>query len=77
MLTVKFYSTMSPDNENVLKGISGNIPAIVIDTEKFPNEIIDETFSQMSEKDYENYLESIKPNLDNWKTTQEENNPIN
>lgn len=74
MLAVKFYSTMPSSDENVLKGISGNIPAIVIDTEKFPNEIIDETFSQMTQEEYNNYLASIQNDLNTWKAIQEQNN---
>lgn len=74
MLAVKFYSTMPTEDENILKGISGNIPAIVIDTENFPSEVIDETFVQMTQENYENYLISIQNDLNEWRTIQEQNN---
>lgn len=70
MLAVKFYSTMPQNNENVLKGIDGKIPAIVIDMEIFPNEHIDETFSLMTTEDYRNYLQSIKNELASWECLQ-------
>lgn len=74
MLAIKLYETMPSDNENVLMGISGKIPAIVIDTENFPNEIIDETFTQMSLEEYNNYLKSIQLDFNAWKIIQEQNN---
>jgi hypothetical protein len=70
MLAVKFYSSM-PDNENVLKGISGNIPALVIDLNTFPDYPTDETFTQMTNEEYLDYINSIQSDLDAWKKIQE------
>lgn len=71
MLAIKFYSTMPSDDENVLKGISGKIPALVIDLDIAPDFTIDETFTQMSTEEYNAYLISIKNELDAWKGRQE------
>lgn len=70
MLAIKFYSTMPSDDENVLKGISGKIPAIVIDLERFSDETTDESFIQMSSDNYEKYLQSIQPELNQWMMIQ-------
>lgn len=67
MLAIKFYSTMPSDNENVLKGISANIPALVIDLNTFPDYPTDETFTQMTNEEYANYMKSIQIELDEWK----------
>lgn len=70
MLAIKFYLTMPSDNENVLKGISGNIPAEVIcgdETIQPP----DKTYTVMSEENYINYLDSISTELDSWKAIQQ------
>lgn len=77
MLAIKFYSTMPANDDNVLKGISGNVPAKVFNIEIFPNEPLDETFTQMTQEEYDNYLETIQSDLDIWKTIQEENNQMN
>lgn len=63
MIAVKFYSKMPSDDENVLKGISVNIPAVVEFTDILP----DETYTMMSDEEYNIYIESIKPELDEWK----------
>lgn len=68
MLAVKLYSTMPEDNENVLAGISGKIPAVVVfGVETEP----DETYTIMTEEQYHNYLASIEQELDLWKQMQE------
>lgn len=66
MPAVKFYSTMPSDDENVLKGISGKIPAEVRDIAS------DETYVTMSDEEYKNYLDSIKQELIDWKIIQEQ-----
>ncbi len=71
MLAIKFYSTMPLDAENILKGISGNIPAVVVDLTIAPDYPIDETFTQMTKEEYSNYMNSIQTELDEWKLIQE------
>lgn len=70
MLAIKLYSTM-PDNENVLKGISGKIPATVIDLAIAPDYPIDETFMQMTKEEFKLYMNSIQSELTEWKIIQE------
>lgn len=70
MLAIKFYSTM-PNDENVLKGISEKIPALVADLSTFPDYPIDETFIQMTNAEFTSYMNSIQPELDEWKEIQE------
>jgi hypothetical protein len=66
-LAVKLYSTMPADNENVLAGIDGKIPAeIRFDVDTVP----DETYQLMTQKQYDNYLISIQPELEIWKEIQ-------
>lgn len=71
MKAVKFYSTMPPNDENILNGISGNIPAIVICGEE-NLQAPDETYTVMADDSYQNYLSSISTNLDQWKIIQEQ-----
>lgn len=67
-LAVKFYSTMQSDDENVLAGIDGSIPAEVrFNTDTPP----DDTFTIMTEEEYQAYLASIQSELQDWKTMQE------
>jgi hypothetical protein len=65
MLAVKFYETMPSDDENVLKGISPKIPAIVIF-----GETPDNTYQVMTQEQYNAYLISIEPELEAWKVIQ-------
>jgi len=71
MKAIKLYETMPSDDENVLKGISGKIPALVVDLEVTLTYPIDETFIQMSDEKYNAYLVSIKPELEAWQVIQE------
>lgn len=71
MLAVKFYETMPSDDENVVKGISGKIPALVIDLNTAPDYSTDETFITMTDEEYLYYMNSIKPELAQWKAIQE------
>lgn len=71
MLAVKFYSTMPSDNEDVLKGINRNIPAIVINLDVTPDAIVDETYTQMTQAEYNAYLIGIQFELEAWKAIQE------
>lgn len=71
MLAIKFYSSMPSDDDNVLKGISGKIPALVTDLSTSPNYPIDETFTQMTTEEYSNYMKSIQTKLTEWKAIQE------
>lgn len=64
MPAVKFYSTMPSDNENVLKGISGKIPAEVRDT------ALNETYIMMTDSEFNAYMQSIQPELDAWAAIQ-------
>ncbi len=68
MLAVKFYSTMPSSDENVLKGISGKIPAIVV----FNDAIPDETYTLMTDEEYQLYLNSVTPELVQWHEIQNE-----
>ena len=72
MLAIKFYSTMPVNDENVLKGISGKIPALVTDLNTSPDYPIDETFIQMTNEDFTSYMNSIQPELAEWKAIQED-----
>lgn len=74
MLAIKLYETMPEDNENVIKGISPKIPAMVVDLSAFPDYPIDETFIQMSNDDFNTYTQSIQTELNNWKQIQEDVN---
>lgn len=66
-LAVKLYSKMPLDDENILKGISGKIPAEVrFNVDSAP----DENYTIMNLEEYNAYLESIQTDLDNWKTIQ-------
>lgn len=76
MLAIKFYSTMPSDDENVLKGISGKIPALVIDLDIAPDFTIDETFTQMTQEEFTSYMNSIQTELAEWKALQAQN-PLN
>lgn len=67
MPAVKFYSTMPSDNENILKGINGNIPAEVVFSDTAP----DETYILMTDEEYFNYMNSIQTELLEWKAIQE------
>lgn len=71
MLAIKFYSTMPSGDENVLKGISGKIPALVTDLSTSPDYPIDETFIQMTDEEFTSYMNSIQPELAEWKAIQE------
>lgn len=71
MLAIKFYSTMPSDNENVLKGINGNIPALVVYLDSSTNYPIDETFTQMTTQEFKSYMNSIQSELAEWKAIQE------
>jgi hypothetical protein len=73
-LIVKLYSNMPQDNENVLLGIPGTIPAIV---EFNKDTVPDETWQLMAIEEYNAYLNSIKNDLDTWKEIRETvENPI-
>ena len=65
MLAVKLYETMPSDDENILKGISPKIPAIVIF-----GEAPDETYQVMTQEEYNAYMQEIQPELDEWKAIQ-------
>jgi len=67
MKAVKFYSTMPSDNEDVIKGVDGEIPALV----EFTNIAPDETYTLMTDEEYLEYMNSIQPELDAWKIIQE------
>ena len=71
MLAIKFYKDMPSDNEDVLNGVDGKIPALVVDLDVTPNYPIDETFEQMTDEQYLEYMNSIQSELDEWKTIQE------
>lgn len=66
MLAIKFYETMPIDDENVLKGISPKIPAMVVDLDSFPNYKIDDTFIQMTNSEFNEYIKSIKIEIKKW-----------
>lgn len=70
-MKVKFYSTMPSDNENVLLGISPKIPAVVVNTDTFPDYPIDETYTLMTNEQYSDYINSIQSELAEWKTIQD------
>lgn len=74
MKAVKFYSTMPSDDENVLLGISGKIPAEVVDLSVTPNYQIDETFVQMTDEEFTSYMNSIQAELTEWKARPEYSN---
>ena len=65
MLAVKLYETMPSDDENILKGISPKIPAIVIF-----GEAPDNTYQTMTQEEYNAYILSISKELDEWKAIQ-------
>lgn len=71
MKAVKFYSTMPSDNENVLKGISGKIPAVVVCGDE-NLQAPDETYTVMTDEEYNSYLMSIQSEMDAWKIIQEQ-----
>jgi len=71
MLAIKLYGSMPTDNENVIKGISGKIPALVVDLNTSPDYPIDETFTKMINEEYSDYMNSIQSELDEWKVIQE------
>ena len=64
-LAVKLYETMPSDDENILKGISPKIPAVVIF-----GEALDDTYQVMTQEEYSAYLLSIVKELDEWKAIQ-------
>lgn len=66
-IAVKFYSTMPSDDENIIKGISGKIPAIVEFTDVPP----DDTYKIMTDEEYNTYLASISKEMEDWKAIQE------
>lgn len=66
-LAVKLYETMPANDENVLVGISPLIPAIVIFELDTPP---DETYTIMTEEEYQAYLVSISSELNAWKNIQ-------
>lgn len=67
-LAVKFYETITTNDENIQLGISPKIPAEV----RFNVNIApDDTFTIMTEESYQEYLRSIETELLNWKITQE------
>lgn len=65
-LAVKLYETMPADDENVVAGIDGKIPATVIF-----GEAPDETYQVMTQEEYNTYLISITKELDEWKDKQD------
>ena len=65
MLAVKLYNDMPLDDENVLKGISPKIPAVVIF-----GEAPDETYQVMTQEEFQVYMASISKELDEWKAIQ-------
>lgn len=67
-MAVKKYSLMPASDENVQKGISGKIPAVVICNETVKP---DNTYIIMTEKAYQTYLQSIQTELNAWKQIQE------
>lgn len=71
MLAIKLYSTMPSNDENVLRGISGNVPALVVDLSTSSDYPVDETFIQMTTEEFTSYMNSIQPELAEWKTIQE------
>lgn len=71
MLAIKFYATMPADDENILKGINEKIPALVVDLSTSTDYPIDETFTQMTNEEYSNYMNSIQAELNEWKRIQE------
>ena len=66
MLAIKLYETMPLDDENILKGISPKIPAVVVF-----GEAPDETYQVMTQEEYNTYLLSITKELDEWKAKQD------
>ena len=71
MLAIKLYSKMPSDDENVILGISGKIPAIVIDLTIAPDYPINESFTQMTVEEFTSYMTSIQAELAEWKAIQE------
>lgn len=63
---IKLYETMPLDNENVLKGISPKIPAVV----SF-DETLDNTYITMTDYEYQSYLNSIQLEIEQWSKIQE------
>lgn len=69
MLAVKFYSAMPSDDENVLKGISGKIPAeVIFNVDTAP----DNNYILMSDIDYQAYSDSISSELEQWRLIQKQ-----
>lgn len=66
-LAVKLYETMPSNDECVLNGIDGKIPAIVV-FGRTP----DNTYQVMAQEEYNAYLLSISKELDEWKIIQDE-----
>ena len=71
LLGVKLYETMPADCEENLLGISPKIPAKVVNLEKNPEYLQDETYLQMTEKDYNDYNKSLSVEYAEWKAIQE------
>ena len=68
-LAVKLYETMPLDDENIIKGINGKIPATVI----FGIDIApDNTYTIMTNEEYQAYLVLIENELQEWKVIQEQ-----
>ena len=65
-LAIKLYETIPSEDENVKAGISLKIPAIVIF-----GEAPDETYQTMTQEQYNEYLQEIQPELDEWQAIQE------
>ena len=70
MLAIKLYETMPSDDENVIKGISPKIPAMVVDLSAFPDYPIDDTFIQITNDEFNQYMNSIQTELDSWRNVQ-------
>lgn len=66
-LAVKLYEKMPADDENIVNGIDGKIPAQVIFGIDTPP---DENYTIMSEEQYQDYLASISAELETWKSIQ-------
>ena len=64
-LAVKLYETMPIDDENILNGISPKIPAVVVF-----GEAPDETYQVMTQEEFNQYINSIQAELDEWKQIQ-------
>jgi len=64
MLAVKLYETMPSDDENVIKGISGKIPAVVIDTDIAPAP--DNSYILMTQDEFNAYNASLEAEYQAW-----------